>query len=240
MSSEKCLHVAERRVTLAAELLPVMRHLPLFLLCLLLLSSCCATITIGEGLDAVGRQQPMIPQTSPEKTESLFSVSAASQPLTVWKKGSMYYVELPVVYVPVNSPCFSLNAPLTHRRWPAARTAAELYEQQGEVQLYYVELTEEQLELACRSIGKHVPLYQSSFRVLPAPAVDLSGARKESRPGLSDNRYLFLSQLSDKRTVGNHLRRPLVWVLQVVDVPLTIGASTIGLLVNLVCSPFED
>lgn len=240
MSSEKCLHVAERRVTLAAELLPVMRHLPLFLLCLLLLCSCCATVTTGEGLDAVGRQQPMIPQVSREKSESLFCISSHSEPLTVWKKGSMYFAELPVVYVPVNSPWFSLNAPLTHRRWPAARTAAERYEQQSEVQLYYVELSEEQLGLARRSVGKHLPLYQSAFRVLPAHAVDLSGARKESRPGLGEKRYLFLSQLSDKRTVGNHLRRPLVWGLQVVDVPLTIGASAIGLLVNLLCSPFED
>lgn len=240
MSSEKCLHVAERRATLAAELLPVMRHLPLFLLCLLLLCSCCATVTTGEGLDAVGRQQPMIPQVSREKSESLFCISSHSEPLTVWKKGSMYFAELPVVYVPVNSPWFSLNAPLTHRRWPAARTAAERYEQQSEVQLYYVELSEEQLGLARRSVGKHLPLYQSSFRVLPAHAVDLSGARKESRPGLGEKRYLFLNQLPDKRTVGNHLRRPLVWGLQVVDVPLTIGASAIGLLVNLLCAPFED
>ncbi len=240
MSSEKCLHVAERRVTLGAELLPAMRHLPLFLLCLLLLCSCCATVTTGEGLDAVGRQQPMIPQVSREKSESLFCISSHSEPLTVWKKDSMYFAELPVVYVPVNSPWFSLNAPLTHRRWPAARTAAERYEQQSEVQLYYVELSEEQLGLARRSVGKHLPLYQSAFRVLPAHAVDLSGARKESRPGLGEKRYLFLSQLPDKRTVGNHLRRPLVWGLQVVDVPLTIGASAIGLLVNLLCAPFED
>ncbi|MBR2126068.1 MAG: hypothetical protein IJ943_04985 [Akkermansia sp.] len=217
-----------------------MRHLPLFLLCLLLLCSCCATVTTGEGLDAVGRQQPMIPQVSREKSESLFCISSHSEPLTVWKKGSMYFAELPVVYVPVNSPWFSLNAPLTHRRWPAARTAAERYEQQSEVQLYYVELSEEQLGLARRSVGKHLPLYQSSFRVLPAHAVDLSGARKESRPGLGEKRYLFLNQLPDKRTVGNHLRRPLVWGLQVVDVPLTIGASAIGLLVNLLCAPFED
>lgn len=240
MSSEKCLHLAERRVTLAAELLPVMRHLPLFLLCLLLLCSCCATVTTGEGLDAVGRQQPMIPQVSRGKSESLFCISSHSEPLTVWKKGSMYFAELPVVYVPVNSPWFSLNAPLTHRRWPAALTAAERYEQQSEVQLYYVELSEEQLGLARRSVGKHLPLYQSAFRVLPAHAVDLSGARKESRPGLGEKRYLFLSLLPDKRTVGNHLRRPLVWGLQVVDVPLTIGASAIGLLVNLLCAPFED
>lgn len=207
-----------------------MRNLSVFFLCLLLLSSCCVSVTTGDGLDAVGRQQPMIHRPLHEKPESLFSARGEdAKKLTVWKKGDLYYVELPVVYVPVNSPWISLNAPLNHRCYPAARSATELYEQQSKVQIFYAEVTDTLLTLAGESIGKHVPLYATKYRVLPADEVDLSGAKKVQSCVPVSQQYLFLNRLSDKCTPGNYLRRPLVWGLRVVDAPLTVAGSAVGL-----------
>ncbi len=218
-----------------------MKKLLLFICCCLM-SSCCSFVSTGAALDAVGRQVPAIQQTQ-VKGISRFSPDYAPSPTTIWKKGELYYVELPVVYVPMRESWFSYcYAPGRCVHYPSALSAAELYARQSQPQSYYAELNEKQLAMAAASLRKfeRSPLADEKFRVLKAGEVDLSGARKLScsDPDIICKSHYFLSHLPDKRTLGNQMRRPLACLLYVVDAPLTIGFSAINWGQYILCWPF--
>lgn len=218
-----------------------MKKLLLFICCCLM-SSCCSFVSTGAALDAVGRQVPAIQQTQ-VKGISRFSPDYAPSPTTIWKKGELYYVELPVVYVPMRESWFSYcYAPGRCVHYPSALSAAELDARQSQPQSYYAELNEKQLAMATASLRKfeRSPLADEKFRVLKAGEVDLSGARKLScsDPDIICKSHYFLSHLPDKRTLGNQMRRPLCWALVAVDAPLSVGATALGWSLMILLGPF--
>lgn len=214
----------------------------LLALCCCVLSSCCAVFSTGAALDAVGRQTPDIQLTKQDET-SRFSPDYTPEAPTIWKKGELYYVELPVVYGPMReSWFFYCYSPGHCVEYPSALSASEQFARQSEAENYYAELNAKQLDMALAPLRKfeRSPLADENFRMLKAGEVDLTGAQKLpcAHSRIYYRKHYFLRHLPDKRTVGNQLRRPLAWSLYVVDVPLTLGASAIGWGQNLICWPF--
>lgn len=86
------------------------------------------------------------------------------------------------------------------------------------------------------------PLVGESFPVLPASEVHLAGAERlpaEYSRRLELGANIILDRLPVRRTLGNQLRRPLTWVLDVADIPLSYAATPVWELVNLIYYPFS-
>ena len=209
------------------------------------LGSCATVIDTGSTLDNVGKQAPdrlLVKEDSWHK----------EAPLVAWKKGETYYVELPVAYIPAsirNRDFLICNISLlrSHRefRYPdfdgSNKFRADL---QNTKEVFYAVLTEEQFRLACTGYGKWEtpPLAGESFPMLSAASVNMEGAERlstEYSRRLENSAPILLRSVPVRRTLGNQLRRPLTWVLDTADIPLTIAASPVGLLVNLIYYPFS-
>lgn len=81
------------------------------------------------------------------------------------------------------------------------------------------------------SEGEH-----TEIRLISAQEVDLTTCVR-----LPDARvYCPHELLTTQRTRGNQLRRSLAWGCMVADVPLSIMATPIGWLVDIVSYPFAD
>ena len=209
------------------------------------LSSCATDIDTGSTLDNVGKQAPdrlLVKEGSWHK----------EAPLVAWKKGETYYVELPVAYIPAsirNQDFLICNiSPLrSHREFcypdfdGSYKFRADL---QDTKEVFYAVLTEEQFRLACTGYGKWEtpPLARESFPLLAAADVNLNEAERlpeEYSGRLENSASVMLDRLPVRRTLGNQLRRPLTWVLDVADIPLSYAATPVWELVNLICYPFS-
>ena len=205
------------------------------------LSSCATVIDTGSTLDNVGKQAPdrlLVKEDSWHK----------EAPLVAWKKGETYYVELPVAYIPAsirNQDFLICNiSPLrSHREFcypdfdGSYKFRADL---QDTKEVFYAVLTEEQFRLACTGYGKWEtpPLARESFPLLAAAEVNLNEAERlpeEYSRRLENGASVMLDRLPVRRTFGNQLRRPLTWVLDVADIPLSYAATPVWELVNLIC-----
>ena len=209
------------------------------------LSSCATVIDTGSTLDNVGKQAP---DRLLVKEDSWLKEA----PLVAWKKGEAYYVELSVAYIPAsirNQDFLICNiSPLrSHRefRYPdfdgSYKFRADL---QNTKEVFYAVLTEEQFRLACTGYGKWEtpPLARESFPLLAAADVNLNGAERlpeEYSRRLENGASVMLDRLPVHRTLGNQLRRPLTWVLDVADIPLSYAATPVWELVNLIYYPFS-
>ena len=209
------------------------------------LSSCATVIDTGSTLDNVGKQAPdrlLVKEDSWHK----------EAPLVAWKKGETYYVELPVAYIPAsirNQDFLICNiSPLrSHREFcypdfdGSYKFRADL---QDTKEVFYAVLTEEQFRLACAGYGKWEtpPLARESFPLHAAADVNLNEAERlpeEYSGRLENSASVMLDRLPVRRTLGNQLRRPLTWVLDVADIPLSYAATPVWELVNLICYPFS-
>ena len=208
------------------------------ILTLLLLHSCVYVSTSGA-LDNVGYKQPAI---EVQESKSLFSTCQPKQP-KLWKKGDLYYVELPVVYVPMGCDLISV------RFWHGIRVGsrdlsyAEAFAEQSEAQIYYAELTKNQLQLLMADAGEYDSgaLLAENIRLLRADSVDMRTARRvkhRNEEFLAERSRVLLSSLPHERTIGNQLRRPLTWALEVVDIPLSAGATVVGWGLMILLGPF--
>lgn len=105
--------------------------------------------------------------------------------------------------------------------------------------IYYAELTEDQLRDCSRAYKfapDERPLYRP-YRLLRANEIDLSKATREEDTYIFNPDALVRRHLNDHRSTGNHIRRPLSWMLCVADIPLSIGASAAGLACELLALP---
>ena len=208
------------------------------ILSLLLLHSCVYVSTSGV-LDNVGYKQPAI---EVQKSTSLFNTCQPKQP-KLWKKGDLYYVELPVVYVPMDCDLISV------RFWHGIRVGsrdlsyAEAFAEQSESEIYYAELTKNQLQLLVADAGEYDSgaILAENIRLLRADSVDMRTARRvkhRNEEFLTERSRVLLSSLPHERTIGNQLRRPLTWALEVVDIPLSAGATVVGWGLMILLGPF--
>jgi hypothetical protein len=209
----------------------------LLLICLLLHS--CVYVSTSGVLDNVGYKQPAI---EVQKSTSLFNTCRPKQP-SLWKKGDLYYVELPVVYVPMD--CDLISVRLWHGIRVGSRdlSYAEAFAEQSEAQIYYAELTKNQLQLLMADAGEYDSCVfgAETIRLLRSDSVDMRTARRvklRNEEYLAERARVLLSSLPHERTIGNQLRRPLTWALEVVDIPLSAGATVVGWGLMILLGPF--
>lgn len=233
MSSKNNLHAVGWYVTLCSI---DMKNI-LLLICLLFNS--CVYVSTSGVLDNVGHKKPAI---EVQESTSQFNTCQPKQP-NLWKKGDLYYVELPVVYVPMD--CDLITVRLRHGIRVGSRdlSYAEAFAEQSEAQTYYAELTDKQLQLLMAEAGEYDSgaLLAEKIRLLRADSIDMRTARRvkhRNEEFLVERSRVLLNSLPHERTIGNQLRRPLTWALAAVDIPLSAGATVVGWGLMILLGPF--
>ncbi len=230
----------------------IRRNLTATALCTLGLSSCVTLIDTGSILDDVGKQSPshrirLVQEKQPrhryyEKEE-----------IQVWEKEGLYFVQLPVAYIParvknrdylVLMGMYLSGKGITFPR--LMMSDEEVIQFQHTREYFYAVLSESQLNKATSKYNKYADAFcHETYPVLSASEVDLSNAKKwtptaSQESELSDNAVYMFKQLSDRRTTGNRLRRPLALMLDIADVPLSIAATPFAWIADFVYVCFSD
>lgn len=186
--------------------------------------SSCTVITTGCCLDEIGQLEPK---------EHL-----AGELRQVYRDKDCVYVKIPVVFIQNKEPIIRhLNImdmwdnPIPYlypnNKNPRVRAPENYFLQ---IPLSGVKQGGVVAALA-GSEGEH-----TEIRLISAQEVDLTTCVR-----LPDARvYCPHELLTTQRTRGNQLRRPLAWGCMVADVPLSIMATPIGWLVDIVSYPFAD
>ena len=230
---------------------PFLRIHAIAVLCLVAvgLSSCVTHIDAGSMLDDMGKQRPshqlQLVQEKPRYYER--------EEIQVWQKEGLYYVQLPVAYIPARvkdrdylvgmSLYFSAQGGTYPR---LIMNDEDVIQFQHTKEYFYAVLSEAQLNKAATHYHKYPnEFYRENYPVLAASEVDLSNAKKwkplpSQKAALSVNAIYMFKQLPDRRTTGNQLRRPLVLVLDVADVPLSIVATPFAWVADFVTVCFCD
>lgn len=218
----------------------------LFLLLTTLLLCSCTTVNSGSYLDSVGRECPEVPSRQNKKAASTWQVWETAY--ETWRMGDYYYVKLPVVYTPREEPLlitFNTMPWMERGQWifPTSPVAGRLDRHAWLATLpcdnYYAELTADQLQ-DCSKAYKFAPddrpIYRP-YRLLRANELDLSKATRVEDTYVFNPDALVRRHLSDRRTTGNQIRRPITWALCVADIPLSLGASAVGLTLEIAALP---
>lgn len=204
-------------------------------LCILGLSSCVTIIDSGSMLDDVGRQSPVHPLKAVQHKAPSCHVTYEKEEIQVWKKGSMYYVQLPITYIPTRIKNGDFLAGMSMymsckvMTYPSVVYRNEdFFQHQGPKEYFHAVLSEPQFRKASTPATTYADSFaHEQYPILPSGKADVSGARKytlttEQAYLLMDNAHFIRKQLPDKRTTGNQWRRPLVFLLDIVDIPLSI------------------
>lgn len=217
-----------------------------FLLLITLLLYSCTAVNSGSYLDSIGCECPEVQSRQNKKAPSTWLVWETTY--ETWHLGDYYYVRLPVVYVPREEPLlimFNTMPWMEKEQWifPSSPVAERLDRHAWLSTLpsdtYYAELTAAQLQ-DCRRAHKFAPddrpLYRP-YRLLRANEIDLSKATRVEDTNVFNPEALVRRHLSDRRTTGNQIRRPITWLLCVADIPLSLGASAVGLTLEIATLP---
>lgn len=212
------------------------------------LSSCTTVIDTGGSLDSIGKEGASHQLVTKKNS---WGETPEKVPFSIYKRDSLYYVELPVVYIPAkisDKTFLILNVGVFIGRgdefiYPAFETdLKEIQKYHISKETYYAVLTEKQFEIACKGWGKFEvpPINKEKFPILPASEVDLRGAQlvNQGVPSV-DVEQIIESKMPCRRTPGNQLRRPLVFILDVVDIPLSLAAAPVGWISRLIYYSFE-
>ena len=222
-------------------------------LCTMGLSSCVAHIDTGSMLDDIGKQSPshqlrLVQEEHPQHQYY------DREELQVWEKEGLYYVQLPVAYIPARienrdylagMSMFCSGKIVTYPRLIMRKEEVIQFQQTKEY--FYAVLSEEQLNKAATHYYKNPnAFYRETYPVLSAAEVDLSNARKwnpspsQNTSALEVNAIYMFRQLPNRRTTGNQLRRPLVLLLDIADVPMSIAATPFAWVADFVNVCFFD
>ena len=215
-------------------------------LCTLGLCSCITHIDTGSMLDDIGQQCPEH-QIQLVKETSTTPQHYTKEQLQVWEKDGLFYVQLPVAYIPARvknrdylagMSLFCSGQIITYPHQITGDEAVMPYQQTKEY--FYAVLSKAQLDKATSPYRHYAnSFYDETFSVLPAAEVDLSHAKKwhpspSQNSELTNNAVLMIKQLPTRRTTGNQLRRPLVLLLDIADIPLSLAATPIAWLTDFI------
>lgn len=216
------------------------------------LNSCVTIIDTGSMLDDVGKQSPSRQIRFVEEKKPLQSYYTGEK-LQVWEKDGLYYVQLPVAYIPARvknrdflagMSKFCSGKIISYPREIAGDEEVMPYQQTKEY--FYAVLSKEQLNKAINPYSCYSDsFYRETYAVLPSSDVDLNHAKKwnlspSQQSELDDYAVCMIKHLPDRRTTGNQLRRPLVLVLDIADVPLSIATTPIAWVADFVNVCFFD
>ena len=216
-----------------------MPRLVIILLYSLLLLPACTIVDMGGAVDEIGKQVA-VPQVK-KRSEKWRKGAYDYAPTPAWKKGDTYYIQLPIAYVPAQywyvlhySPYLLNNG----YEWPQRLTDEDISRYPTEI--YYAVLNQEQFKEARRHPKIELPprMRDMEYEIVPAAAVDLTGAEKLTDCATEMPQRILLDRLPARRTTGNQWRRPLVFVLDVADIPVSIVATPIGWVANVILCPF--
>ncbi|MBR4309644.1 MAG: hypothetical protein IKT79_01340 [Akkermansia sp.] len=224
----------------------------LLALCSIVLSSCVTIIDTGSMLDDVGKQSPSRQIRFVEEKKPLQSYYTGEK-LHVWEKEGIYYVQLPVAYIPsrVKNRDFlvlmTMYCSVKDFTYPRLiMDEKEVIQFQQTKEYFYAVLSKEQFNKAINPCSSYFEsLYRENYAVLPASDVDLRQAKKWNLPPsqqseLDNYAVTMIEQLPDRRTTGNQLRRPLALLLDIADVPLSIAATPIAWVADFIHVCFSD
>lgn len=221
-------------------------------LCTMGLSSCVTLIDTGSMLDDIGKQSPshqlrLVQEEHPQHQYY------DREELQVWEKDGLYYVQLPVAYIPsrVKNRDFlvlmTMYCSVNDFTYPRLiMDEKEVIQFQQTKEYFYAVLSKEQFNKAINPCSSYFEsLYRENYAVLPASDVDLRQAKKWNLPPsqqseLDNYAVCMINVLPDRRTTGNQLRRPLVLVLDIADVPLSIAATPFAWVADFVNGCFFD
>lgn len=213
-----------------------MKRIALLLAVMLLCS--CTIVNSGSFIDNIGHEHPEV------KLRQSSQLCGASEYET-WRMEDLYYVKLPVVYSQRYEPLLQSSniMPWMDRgTWYFPKSPATAgynrhdYLDSLPQEIYYAALTKDQL-LACSPVHISQSADKQTFRLLRASEIDLSKATKVQDSFIFNPDSLIRRHLDDRRSTGNQIRRPLTWALCLVDVPLTLGASAVGLTYEMLALP---
>ncbi len=221
-------------------------------LCTLGLSSCVTLVDTGSMLDDVGKLSPShrIRLVQEKHTRHRYY---EKEEIQVWEKEGLYFVQLPVAYIPARVKNRDYLVLMGMYLSAKGITFPRLMMRDEEViqfqhmrEYFYAVLSEAQLNKATSKYDKYADAFcHETYPVLSASEVDLSNAKKwtpsaSQESELSDNAVYMFKQLSDRRTTGNRLRRPLAFLLDIADVPLSIAATPFAWVADFVYVCFSD
>ena len=208
-----------------------------------LLCASCTVVNTGGYVDTIGHERPEVVQPAGKKIPWQWE----NCHFETWHKGGLYYVKLPVVYAQEHEFLlldFDIMPWMHSGDWEYPeydRQKHQAWLRSQPCDIFYAELTEAQLH-DCGAAHKFAPderpLYQP-FRLLRADEVNLAGASRVKDTYVFNPDSLVRCHLNARRSLGNQIRRPFTWVLRVADIPLSIGASAVGLCGELLWLPFS-
>lgn len=221
-------------------------------LCTLGLSSCVTLVDSGSMLDDIGKQSPSHRIRLVQEKHNRHRYYEKEE-IQVWEKEGLYFVQLPVAYIParvknrdylVGMGMYLSGKVVTFPR--QMMRDEEVIQFQHTREYFYAVLSETQLNKATSKYDKYADAFcHETYPVLSASEVDLSNAEKwtpspSQESELSDNTAYMFKQLADRRTTGNRLRRPLAFLLDIADVPLSIAATPFAWVADFVNVCFSD
>lgn len=199
--------------------------------------SCVAHVDMGSMLDDMGRQSPAHRLQLIQERQSNHQYYEREE-IRVWTKDDMYYVQLPIAYMPaqirnrdylMGMSMYLSGKVITYPK--IIHWDKELIQYQRTKENFYAVLTETQFNKACRGYRQYADWFaHESYPLLASAAMDLTGATiwrptPTQQDALSTNTHYMIAQLPDRRTTGNQLRRPLALLLDIADIPLSIAAT---------------
>lgn len=202
----------------------------------------CTVIDIGGGLDNIGKQVATPQRIERQQERYPLIGKYGKAPTPAWKKGDTYYVQLAVAYVPAKEEWLISFSPIILRNsieFPKQLTPEEISHYPTEI--FYAELNEAQFDKVCRKdirMKQTNAMAKEEFRLIPADEVDLTGATKITNNVVRQPQRLLQGRMPERRTTGNQWRRPLVFVADVADIPLSIAATPVGWVTHLILYPF--
>ena len=222
-------------------------------LCLVALSSCITIIDSGSMLDDVGKQSPVHPYKPVQNKSPQLPATYEKEELQVWQKSSMYYVQIPVAYIParIKNEDFlagiSMYMSCRVATYPSIKYNHEdLIKYPYKKEYFYAELTETQFRKASTPYTNYSDAFvHETYPLLSAAEVNLSNAgvcklSAAQKAELLNNAYCFIQQLPDRRTTGNQWRRPLALLLDIADIPLSIILTPVAWGADFTYAIFTD
>ena len=206
--------------------------------CISLYTGRATIIDTGGAIANVGQQRPRL---RPELPPQAKNPTNYQMHYRTWKKGERYLVELPVCYAPANYSVLvhwaghdAWRKKTQNGEYPKPYSKADL--SQFPVEYYYAELTAEQykkmwhmnkrIKAPRLASFQHIPIFAAADINLrdAIPHKDFYGHSAHMQKIWQNSQEIP----EPRRTWYNQCLRPISWIAEVADIPLTIVATPIG------------
>lgn len=207
-------------------------------------------IDTGGAIAAIGQQKANLrKEPLPAGKETLAYNKGLDYHYRVWKKGENYIVGIPVAYVPARYSVLVHRCGLEKRphtlqtELPRERYTDE-ERMDYPLELVYAEISEQRYRslFKQRKWRRHLipddTLRDESVLNGAKLVLDIHGKEAGMHPNLTSN--VDPDRLPRRRAWYNQCLRPVSWVAEVVDIPLSLIATPIGWLADAIYEPLAN